>query len=311
MPEKKFVDAKNLTLNEWLELVMIPKSKRPCIVEDTYFSTDQHLVEYLDSIHDRCENEIKILLDNMLIPCGHLGKDKGTRNWLFSLSIEEIEAKKQQHSYFKRLLDFSDTSTPWQGINWIIDLLPNFPQDAIKALDAYFLAHCQLLPDGRINGLSDASKIIRAKYLEHDLPVKNVLLDLTPRDFELLVAYLYKRKGYDVVVTPRSSDGGYDVLAEKTSNRGSERLHIECKRYEENIGVRIVRGVLGTLVVKNATKAVVVASAFFTKPATKEANQSKRVELINLHELDSDLRKISVNWTSRVNEYIMEIKKNL
>ncbi|WP_126455825.1 restriction endonuclease [Sulfuriflexus mobilis] len=310
MSKKPFVNAQELTLDEWLKLVLVPEQMRPCLIEDSYFVTDQHLDEYINSIHDRDENEIQIILNNFLISGGHLGVDKTMRSWLLSMTLIEREKKKAQHSYFKRLLDISGSSSPWQGLSWVIDLLPHFPQEAISSIDAYFLAHCQLLPDGRLDGLSDASKIIRSRYLEHELPVKNVLLNLTPRDFELLIAYLYKSKGYNVVVTPRVSDGGYDVLAERENNRESERLHIECKRYEENIGVIIVRGVLGTLVVKNATKAVIVASSFFTKPATIEAKKSKRIELINLDDLDRDMRKIDVNWTSKVNEYVMKMKSS-
>src|SRR5262249_39598166 len=44
---------------------------------------------------------------------------------------------------------------PWEGVTWILDLLPNNPRAAIHTLEAYFEAHGLLLPDGRINGLFD------------------------------------------------------------------------------------------------------------------------------------------------------------
>lgn len=314
MSKKKFIDAQKLKLDEWVKIVLISKNKRNCLIEDSYFATDRHLEEYVETIHHRSEKEIKQILANFLISGGHLGSDQKHRLWLFSLPIKEIEEKKAEHSYFKRLSEFCDSSAPppWQGITWVIDLLPKYPQEAINALESYLVAHCLFLPDGRAHALSDASTIIRKKYLEHDLPVKNTLLNLTPCDFELLVGYLYKKKGYDVTITPRSKDGGYDVLAEKNNNRENERLHIECKRYDPKVGVIIIRGVLGTLLVEPGSKAVIVTSSSFTRPAIIAAKKSKRVELISGDEFDKDMREnIDNNWTSFVTRYVMEMKKFL
>jgi len=311
MGKIKVIDHKNLSLDEWLSYVTIPQHKRNFRILDCQFATDEHLDEYVRTIHKRSEDDVKYLLSLFLIDGGHLGHDRFLRKWLFSLSPEEFARATSSHSFLQRLVHMGGGSPPWPSITWIIDLLPSFPQQALDALASYFQAHCQYFPDGRIHGISDAETVIRARYMYHFLPVRQKLLDITSRDFELLVGYLYRLKKYDVTITPRAKDGGYDVLAEKNSGREQERLHIECKRYEQNIGVPIVRQILGTLNVCNATKAVLVTSSKFTAPAVEEAHLSKRVELFDVDEFDLDMRKfVDFNWVHKIPSYLMEMKKH-
>jgi restriction system protein len=312
MTNRELIDHKSLSLEKWLELVLIPSDKRNFEILDCQFATDEHLQLYISDIQERSDVEIKKLLTLFLIPNGHLGHDDFIRTWLYNMPNDEFDKALSTHSFLERVVIPNDKNPPWHGITWVIDLLPHHPQQAIEAIQFYFRAHCSFLPDGRIHGLSDAQSLIRAKYIEHHLPVKQTLLDMTSRDFELLVAYLYKKKGYEVTVTKRTRDGGYDVLAEKFSDREQERLHIECKRHEINIGVPIARQVLGTLNIANATKAVVVASTEFTKSAISEAHQSKRLELVNVKHFDAEMRRyVHVNWIYRIPEYLMQIKKDL
>lgn len=308
---KDLIDEEELSLEEWLCHIKIPKKERKFEIIDYQFPTDKQLNEYIDTIHHRSDDEIKHLLSLFLIDGGTLGYDKTLREWLFSLSKEDFIKQTKNHSFLNRLTTLSKSSPPWPSITWIIDLLPYFPQHAIDAIDSFFLAHCLYMPDGRIHGISDAEAIIRAKYMNHPLPVRETLLQMPSRDFELIVGHLYKAKGYKVTVTPRSKDGGYDVLAEKNSKREQERLHIECKRYEQRVGVEIVRKVLGTLSVRNATKAVLVTSSSFTKPAIEEAHLSKRMELISSDDFDSEMRKhVSFNWVRQTSSYIMQMHRD-
>jgi restriction system protein len=81
----------------------------------------------------------------------------------------------------------------------VLDLLPHWPKDALEALDAYFLAHAQMLPDGRLQGMSDAMAILRAWYIGSPgthLERIEAVKELSPRDFEYLVYSLYNRLGY-------------------------------------------------------------------------------------------------------------------
>lgn len=312
MKEKILIDHRKLSLDEWLDYVKVEKSKRQFQILDCQFATDLHRDEYLRTIQNRSDAEVKYLLSLFLISGGHLGHDDFLRDWLYCLPREEFETVISQRTFLKRVAFPRKENPPWATITWVIDLLPNFPQEAIQAINSYFQAHCEYFPDARIHGLSDAQSLIRAKYMEHSLPVKQTLLDMTSRDFELLVAFLYKEKGYKVIVTQRTRDGGYDIVAEKYSDREQERLHVECKRYDENVGVTIARQILGTLNVTNATKAVLVASTNFTQPARDEAHRSKRLELIDVNSFDVEMRHhIDMHWVFKVPEFVMRMKKEL
>jgi restriction system protein len=100
----------------------------------------------------------------------------------------------------------------WERITWVLDLIPHYPAKALDVLGAFFAAHCQFMPDGRIHGLSDAEAIIRRKYLHCENP-RDALLSLRPDEFEYLIGALYESMGYDVMVTTASHDGGVDVEA--------------------------------------------------------------------------------------------------
>jgi hypothetical protein len=68
----------------------------------------------------------------------------------------------------------------------------------LAVLNAYFRVHAQLLPDGRLNGLSESMGVIRARYigLPGSQPERlQFLRQLDPRDFEHLIDELYSALG--------------------------------------------------------------------------------------------------------------------
>src|SRR5206468_3373676 len=114
----------------------------------------------------------------------------------------------------------------WEGMTWVLDLLPTHPQEAIDVLNAFFLAHMHFLPDGRIHGISDAQAIIRARYLHQTHP-REILSGLPNRDFEFLIASVYKSLGFRVIVTAATHDGGCDVRAFREDVESNENVLIE------------------------------------------------------------------------------------
>ncbi|AYF76088.1 restriction endonuclease [Nocardia yunnanensis] len=53
------------------------------------------------------------------------------------------------------------------------------------------------------------------------------LFSLSPREFEVLVANLYKVMGYKVILTAPQRDGGRDVIAERSKLGEKQRVLIE------------------------------------------------------------------------------------
>ena len=87
------------------------------------------------------------------------------------------------------------------------------------------------------------------------------------RDFERLIAELWRSEGFQVTLTQKTWDGGYDVIAQKYNKvTGHEYLLIECTR-RKKIDVKIIRELLGVMQLKNATKGILVTTSRLTGPA--------------------------------------------
>jgi HJR/Mrr/RecB family endonuclease len=95
-------------------------------------------------------------------------------------------------------------------------------------------------------------------------------------EFEVAIANLYERRGYQVTITKASGDFGVDVLATKDS----ESLAIQVKRYSSNVGVAAVQEVAAGSRYYKASVAVVITNSFFTEQA-KVLAKTLRVRLID------------------------------
>lgn len=271
------------SLEEWLEGL---RQGRADII-DFSFPSDQIKIEYLAKIETRTDEEIVSLLRKFLIPSGSLGSDKTAIYWL--LHLLESGQLKSCSEYQSRLLKYTQTGgrrrtpPPWEGITWILDLLPHNPRGAISALDAYLEAHCMVMPDGRIHGTSDAIEIIRAKYIERPRSPDDairLLLDELPRTFEHLVERLYAEMGYATSLTPNQKDGGYDVLATKGKPGQRARLHIECKRWEGKVSVEVIRALLGVVADSKATNGICVTTSDLTAPAKEFVARNAQLDYL-------------------------------
>lgn len=94
--------------------------------------------------------------------------------------------------------------------------------------------------------------------------------DLTPRQFEEFIAELVDGLGFqNVILTPRSGDGGRDVIASLRAHGIPMTFYFECKKYAEDNVVQLdtLRALLG-VVAHNGTDAnigVLVTTSHFTK----------------------------------------------
>lgn len=102
-----------------------------------------------------------------------------------------------------------------------------------------------------------------------------LLHEIDPRRFEELVAELMRDRGWEVRLTPRSRDGGRDILAFFKNPVGTMLTLVECKRWrpDRHVGVEIVRGLYGVVSAENASGGMIATTSFFTTPA-REFQQS-------------------------------------
>ena len=313
----KYIEVKDLSLDEWLELVFNPPEEK--IFISVAFPTERHRKEYIDNIDKLSEVEVNRLLYYFLIKTGSVGPTDELRlQGMISAQRDAPELFKSmiERQYNKRLILNASgrKEVPiWEGITWIFDLLPHFPKQALEALNSYILAHAQALPDWRYSGLLDATVIIRAKYI--GLPgtrEKEVafLYDLASRDFEYLVERLYDALGYDTELTPAQKDGGRDIKAKKTTVSNQEYLLVECKKYRNPVGVETVRALYGVISSEKVNKGVIVTTSRFTRGAQKFAAENPRLELISGDDLVGLMNEyLGPKWSLQVERYISDSKR--
>ncbi|WP_395939865.1 restriction endonuclease [Arthrobacter sp. CAN_C5] len=83
---------------------------------------------------------------------------------------------------------------------------------------------------------------------------------MRPREFEFLVAHIYRRMGYEVEVTPLQKDRGKDVIARKPG----EVVFIECKNWRGRVNSDVVAALTGRVEMDRVTRGVVVGTSGFT-----------------------------------------------
>jgi restriction system protein len=303
------------SLDEWLEAVNSAKDN----TIDYSFPSDKLKTEYLATIEQRTDIEVVNLLRKVLIPSGSLGEDRLSFLWITHQAKQGqlrriTEFQRRLIIYAKALANNRhDVVPPWEGVTWVLDLLPDNPRGAIDTLHAYFEAHCMFMPDGRMHGIADATEVIRAKYIQRPRSTEEairLLLNETTRAFEHLIERLYSKLGYTTKLTPRRKDGGFDVLATKEEAGRRARVHVECKRWEGNVGEPILRGLLGVVSDSKATNGVLVTTSDLTKSAKSFVERNPQLDFIAGSSLIPLLNEhLGPTWFYSIERLITESKQ--
>lgn len=103
---------------------------------------------------------------------------------------------------------------------------------------------------------------------------------MSGEEFEIFLLAHFKKLGYHVQTTPKTSDYGADLIL--TKNR--EKIVVQAKRWSYKVGIEAVQQVLGAKSYYGASKCLVVTSNLFTPNAKTLANSSK-VELWDRNKL--------------------------
>lgn len=122
-------------------------------------------------------------------------------------------------------------------------------------------------------------------------PSQQALESLTWHEFELLIGEWFRRQGYAVVETGGvgEPDGGVDLVLSKQN----QTYLVQCKQWKAlQVGVTVVRELMGVMAVQNASGGFVVTSGRFTDEARRFAEQAKII-LIDGRQLTGLLRQQS------------------
>ena len=90
---------------------------------------------------------------------------------------------------------------------------------------------------------------VNEKVLKYLAENPQELYHLQDRDFEKVMAEIYRKLGYKVELTQETRDGGKDIIIRKPEVLGDFVYYVECKKYSasRHIGVGIIRNLVGTV----------------------------------------------------------------
>lgn len=97
-----------------------------------------------------------------------------------------------------------------------------------------------------------AKYAMEAHKKQQDRQRRQWWIALDPFMFEEEVANWYKAKGYAVTLTPKSGDGGVDVILQKNG----ETVFVQCKHYAAQVPIGVLRELLGVMKSKHVQKGV-------------------------------------------------------
>ncbi len=129
-----------------------------------------------------------------------------------------------------------------------------------------------------------ATVIAQASETTSDLIIKTLHGDIDGYEFEHFVAHILECMGYAARVTPKSGDGGVDVIAHK-DELGFEPpiIKVQCKRRTESTSDKEVSQLLGTL--GDGEFGLFVNLGSYSRPARILERNKSKLRLIDGEEL--------------------------
>lgn len=305
-------ELNNNTHNEFDEWFKIVKKGKE-IHNGFMIPFEDWLDEYIDNIGNRSEDDVKELLRYLLSPYTRRS-DQSSYKILHSFSeqLKDEQDSEQdnerdnifkecmKNEYYKRI---ENKQEAWEGLTWILQLLPFSPYKAIRALNSYFDAEVMCMPDDRIIGIQQCIAIIEAKFINMNKGLENCIFDLKPREFELLIGSLYESLGYEIEITPATRDGGKDIIARINREDGKEVVYVECKLYKTTeLRIDNARALLGTIYQDNINRGVLFCTGYVNKNIKKF---NPRIQVWTLEEIIILLNAhLGSDWDKRLNRLI-------
>ena len=121
---------------------------------------------------------------------------------------------------------------------------------------------------------------------------------LSSREFEEVMAELFKKMGYDVELTKETRDGGKDIYIAQKTDIGKFLFLVECKHYSPDrpVGIDVIRNLYGVLGMekKKPTGGIIATTSHFARGVEEqivELNLEHRISLQDFEYISNLLKK--------------------
>lgn len=132
-------------------------------------------------------------------------------------------------------------------------------------------------------------KINKATFKQYGSVQK--LKKMNWEDYEELVKKIFQNKGYSVSrIGGNGSDGGIDLIIKKTRFGLTHTSMVQCKRYNQNVGVKTVREMYAVGIHNKFKHVYIYTTADFTKEA-KDFAKGKNMTLVNGEQTIKEMKK--------------------
>lgn len=241
----------------------------------------------------KCENcgaEYRIDLDSLDEEC-YVGEERGMGEEVEHNFIGECQCEScgNELNYSIQIFEYPVGAINYCGKDSARCEILVSPEPAVKYYDCDF----DFYEEEEIRQEVNRACLNIDRVLEN----KNVMYQLTPREFEELVAEIFSQQGYNVKITPATRDGGYDMIATREDIKGIPyAILIECKRYTpgHKVGVQLVRSLRGVQSDQGANKAILITTSLFTKDARDYAARHKYlISLMDVNDLLNMMKNIA------------------
>ena len=309
---------KNITLDEWLKLIRYDPREAPFY--GRCFPGADFAKQFLSNINNISRSDIYKILESFLLESTTFPQhDASNLDHLRSILSHEEDPVEwlANHPYYTRLIMSASQEqehwSTWEGITWVLELLPHHPKRAIEVVEHYLMAHFAYLPDWPITGMLDVMTIIRTKFIGvpgDELEKIEFLLKRSSREFEHIIEQLYSKIGYKTVLTQATRDGGKDVIATRETTAQRETVAVECKLYNHTIGVDLVRAMRGVIAYDGYNKGVIFTTKNFSPDAKKLVRNDHSIELVSGDKLVILLNEhFGIDWPYYIDRIIFQSRR--
>lgn len=215
----------------------------------------------LRTLHELCEADQADVI-NLVVFNGYIDSDDPASGHPVRVPLVSVRTSKDAFRSIK--LDRIEKSACLRGLGAKISSRPDELQ-AVKPIVDFDMVDKRFVDQG------DAIALLESRPN---------LLDMTPSQFEALVANLFSAMGLDTKLTRSSRDGGVDAVAFDLRPVLGGKVVIQAKRYRDTVGVSAVRDLFGTMLNEGANKGILVCTSSYG-PDAYNFSKDKPIELID------------------------------
>lgn len=204
-----------------------------------------------------------------------------------SFQIRKNRLEKFEDSY-KMIVDYEEKLKKYNG-DRIEKIFPG-----ISNFNFNFLKYSESLIKSILEKEEQSIKNVLEKI--HQKNEVNFWLDLDGYTFEEEIAKLYIALGYKVKITPKSGDGGIDLILH---TKDGNHIFVQCKNHKNPVGVSVVRELFGVVSSGEAEKGILICSSGITNGGL-EFGKKNSIEILTVHDIVSLNKKVNPTPTNTI-----------